>query len=97
MASAASRHRSSRSRRPVTNTPIGNLVSSSRPAGTQAEGSPSRLAGTTGRMSSMVAAVPAGSSLYGGHWTPAGHILVAERLSGLLSEIHVDKADNVSR
>src|SRR4030081_3305806 len=57
MASAASRHRSSRSRRPVTSTPIGNPVPSSRPAGTHAEGSPSRLAGTTGRISSMVAAV----------------------------------------
>jgi hypothetical protein len=37
------------------------------------------------------------STLYGGHWTPAGHKLVADRLSGLLSEIHVGKADNVSR
>jgi hypothetical protein len=37
------------------------------------------------------------SPLYGGHWTPAGHKLVAERLSRLLSEIHVDKAENVSR
>ena len=37
------------------------------------------------------------SPLYGGHWTPAGQKLVAERLSGLLSETHVGKADNVSR
>jgi hypothetical protein len=37
------------------------------------------------------------SPLYGGHWTPAGHKLVAERLSGLLSEIRVGKADSVSR
>ena len=37
------------------------------------------------------------SPLYGGHWTPAGQNLVAERLSGLLSETHVGKADNVSR
>ena len=33
MASAASMHRSSRNRRPVINTPIGNPVPSSRPAG----------------------------------------------------------------
>ena len=35
--------------------------------------------------------------LYGGHWTPAGQKLVAERLLGLLSEIRVGKADSVSR
>ena len=60
MASAASRHKSSRKRRPVISTPIGSPVPSSWLAGTQAEGSPSKLAGTTGRISSLVAAVPAG-------------------------------------
>ena len=62
MASAASRHRSSRNRRPVISTPIGNPVPWSRPAGTHAEGNPSRLAGTTGRINSLVAAVPAGEA-----------------------------------
>jgi hypothetical protein len=38
MASAASRHMSSRNRRPVISTPIGNPVPSSHPAGTHAEG-----------------------------------------------------------
>jgi hypothetical protein len=37
------------------------------------------------------------SPLYGGHWTPAGQKLAAERLSGLLSEIRVGKEDSVSR
>ena len=41
MASAASMHRSSRSRRPVINTPIGNPVPSSRPAGRMLKASPS--------------------------------------------------------
>ena len=48
MASAASRHRSSRSRGPVISTAIGNPVPSSRPAGSHAEGNPHRLAATTG-------------------------------------------------
>jgi hypothetical protein len=34
---------------------------------------------------------------YGGHWTPAGQKLVAERLSGLLTEINAGKEDKVSR
>lgn len=37
------------------------------------------------------------SSRYGGHWTPAGHKLVAERLSGLLAENSIALADSVSR
>jgi hypothetical protein len=32
------------------------------------------------------------SSLYGAHWTPAGQKLVAERLSGLLSENNITPA-----
>jgi hypothetical protein len=37
------------------------------------------------------------SDLYGAHWTPAGHRLVAERLLGLLSENNIVQLDNVSR
>ena len=37
------------------------------------------------------------SDLYGAHWTPAGHRLVAERLLGLLSENSIVQLDNVSR
>jgi lysophospholipase L1-like esterase len=37
------------------------------------------------------------SDLYGAHWTPAGHRLVAERLFGLLSENNIVQLDNVSR
>lgn len=37
------------------------------------------------------------SDLYGAHWTPAGHRLVAERLLGLLSENNIVQFDNVSR
>ena len=37
------------------------------------------------------------SDLYGAHWTPAGHRLVAERLLGLLSENNSVQLDNVSR
>jgi hypothetical protein len=37
------------------------------------------------------------SSRYGGHWTPAGHKLVAQRLSALLAENDVALADSVSR
>jgi hypothetical protein len=37
------------------------------------------------------------SDLYGAHWTPAGHRLVAERLLGLLSENNIARVDNVSR
>jgi GDSL-like Lipase/Acylhydrolase family len=37
------------------------------------------------------------SNLYGAHWTPAGHRLVAERLLGLLSENNLAKVDGVSR
>jgi hypothetical protein len=37
------------------------------------------------------------SNLYGAHWTPRGHILVAERLLGLLSENNIVRADSVSR
>jgi hypothetical protein len=37
------------------------------------------------------------SDLYGAHWTPAGHRLVAERLLGLLSEKSIVQLDNVSR
>jgi GDSL-like Lipase/Acylhydrolase family len=37
------------------------------------------------------------SSLYGAHWTPGGHRLVAERLLGLLSENHIAQVDNLSR
>jgi hypothetical protein len=37
------------------------------------------------------------SNLYGAHWTPRGHSLVAERLLGLLSENNIVRADNVSR
>ena len=37
------------------------------------------------------------SDLYGAHWTPAGHRLVAERLLGLLSENDIVQFDNVSR
>ena len=37
------------------------------------------------------------SALYGAHWTPAGHRLVAERLIGLLSENSVAKIDTLSR
>jgi hypothetical protein len=36
-------------------------------------------------------------SRYGSHWTPAGHKLVADRLFGLLSEIDLAKAVNLSR
>lgn len=35
--------------------------------------------------------------MYGAHWTPAGHRLVAERLLGLLAEENIAKADSVSR
>jgi GDSL-like Lipase/Acylhydrolase family len=37
------------------------------------------------------------SNLYGAHWTPGGHRLVAERLLGLLSENNIAQIDNVSR
>jgi hypothetical protein len=37
------------------------------------------------------------SNRYGGHWTPAGHKLVAERLSALLAENNIALADSVSR
>ena len=37
------------------------------------------------------------SDLYGAHWTPAGHRLVAERLLELLSENNIVQLDNVSR
>jgi GDSL-like Lipase/Acylhydrolase family len=37
------------------------------------------------------------SDLYGAHWTPAGHRLVAERLLGLLSENNILQLDTVSR
>ena len=36
------------------------------------------------------------SSLYGAHWTPAGHRLVAERLLGLLVENNIVKADRAA-
>ena len=37
------------------------------------------------------------SNLFGAHWTPAGHRLVAERLLRLLSENHIAQVDNLSR
>jgi hypothetical protein len=37
------------------------------------------------------------SDLYGGHWTPTGHRLVAERLLSLLSETSVVRPNNKSR
>jgi GDSL-like Lipase/Acylhydrolase family len=37
------------------------------------------------------------SNLYGAHWTPDGHRLVAERLSWLLSENNIAQMDSVSR
>jgi hypothetical protein len=37
------------------------------------------------------------SNLYGAHWTPRGHSLVAERLLALLSENNIVRANNVSR
>jgi len=37
------------------------------------------------------------SNLYGAHWTPDGHKLVAERLLGLLTEDNVAKMDGISR
>jgi hypothetical protein len=37
------------------------------------------------------------SNLFGAHWTPAGHRLVADRLLGLLSESHIVQLDNLSR
>jgi hypothetical protein len=37
------------------------------------------------------------SNLYGGHWTPTGNRLVAERLSSLLSETNIVQPDSVSR
>jgi hypothetical protein len=37
------------------------------------------------------------SSMYGAHWTPAGHRLVAERLLGLLADEKIAKVDSVSR
>jgi hypothetical protein len=37
------------------------------------------------------------SNLFGAHWTPAGHRLVADRLLGLLSENHIVQLDNLSR
>jgi hypothetical protein len=37
------------------------------------------------------------SNLYGAHWTPAGHRLVAERLLGLLSQHNLVQVDDVSR
>ena len=37
------------------------------------------------------------SNLFGAHWTPAGHRLVAERMLRLLSENHIAQVDNLSR
>ncbi|HEV3499301.1 MAG TPA: SGNH/GDSL hydrolase family protein [Bradyrhizobium sp.] len=37
------------------------------------------------------------SNLFGAHWTPAGHRLVADRLLGLLSESRIVQLDNLSR
>jgi hypothetical protein len=37
------------------------------------------------------------SDLYGAHWTPAGHRLVADRLLRLLAEENIAKVDDVSR
>src|SRR5205823_14612133 len=44
----------------VADPPVGDRVASSGPAGAQADGKPRRLAGTTGRISALVAAVPSG-------------------------------------
>ena len=37
------------------------------------------------------------SNLFGAHWTPAGHKLVAQRLLGLLSDTNIVRADGASR
>src|SRR5208282_1092242 len=60
--SAAARHSASHMLRPVSSTPIGSPVTASRPAGTQAEGSPNRLAGSTGRLICAVAATFSGEA-----------------------------------
>jgi hypothetical protein len=39
----------------------------------------------------------ASSDRFGGHWTPAGHKLVAERLPRLLSENHIVRTDDLLR
>ena len=62
IASAASRHSPSHMRRPVSSTPIGSPVTASRPAGTQTEGRPNRLAGSTGRLICPVAATFSGEA-----------------------------------